>query len=142
VNVQEVPVSNLIGTTVMCPECGAWNVPGHSCRDKNPFQDIANALAREVRETDALKLRLVEASREVNALRVQVANMEAQSAAAVEPWYVQSAMLSSVTIERDRYKNCLEYIAKECDYEETVPTKRWLQQVAADVLNPEVDHHD
>lgn len=45
-------------------------------------------------------------------------------------------------IERDRFKNCLEYITKECDYEETVPTKRWLQQVAADALNPEIDHHD
>ena len=61
-------MSNLIGTTVMCPECGAWNVPGHSCRDKNPFQDIANALARKVRETDALKVRLVEASKRIKEL--------------------------------------------------------------------------
>jgi hypothetical protein len=44
--------------------------------------------------------------------------------------------------EHSRYKNCLEYIATECDYEENVPSKRWLQQVAADALNPEVDHHD
>ena len=74
-------MSNLIGTTVMCPECGAWNVPGHSCRDKNPFQDIANALAREVRETDALKLRLTVASTLERQLVARVAELEDQNLA-------------------------------------------------------------
>ena len=70
-------MSNLIGTTVMCPECGAWNVPGHSCRDKNPFQDIANALARAVRETDALKCRLTVASTLERQLAAKVTGLEA-----------------------------------------------------------------
>ena len=37
---------------------------------------IANALAREIRETDALKLRLVEARKTENALRARVAELE------------------------------------------------------------------
>ena len=122
-------MSNLIGTTVMCPECGAWNVPGHSCRDKNPFQDIANALVREVRETDALKMRLVEATKEINALRVQVTNLESQVAAAAEPWLVQSAMLNSVTTQRDRYREALELIAAH-------PHAPDAYIVAATALNP------
>jgi len=68
-------VSNLIGTTVMCPECGGWNTPGHPCRT-NPYQDIANALAREVCETDALKLRLVEAAKELRDQRSRCLELE------------------------------------------------------------------
>lgn len=123
----------------------AWHSPTtlFSKEDYRPAWIAAMAERdAEIRETDALKSRLVDAAKEINALRVQVANLESQVAAAAEPWMVQSAMLNAVTTERDRFKNCLEYIAKECDYEETIPTKRWLQQVAADALNPLIDHHD
>ena len=72
---------------------------------------------------------------QINDLLAKVAELEARKTHV-------DAEATRICVERDRFRNCLEYIATECDYEETVPTKRWLQQVAADALDPDVDHHD
>jgi len=57
-------------------------------------KDLSGELEAEVVETDALRKRLVDASRTIH-------NLEAELHAAAEPWRVQSALLDAATRERD-----------------------------------------
>jgi hypothetical protein len=93
---------------------------------ENPFQDIADALAREIRETDSLKFRLVEASKTESSLRVRVTELERGE----QVWQNLHNALELTASDRDRYRVALEFILPSLD---GMPT---LEGAAYDALYP------